>query len=438
MVDTLALGASAARYKGSSPFSRTNINFFVYRFCLYFFCSMNLKVALVHDFLFQFGGAEKVVEQWLIMYPKADLYTAFYFPEKFEDSPAIKLAESEGRIKTSLIQKLFNIRNSKNQRLFGQFAKHLFWLYPLMMRLVTIKDYFCVLISSTDCAKQVRFKNCYKIIHYIHTPTRYLNGLVPPDNYNHLGLFQRFLLPIFAFLLKPLDLSAVNYLKKQKVITLANSEYIQFQVWDKYTTQSQVLYPPVDTVKFNTIERKPELIQDFYLSHGRISFHKRIDMAIQACLELEKKLVISGGFGLESDRITLQKQIDDFKIANPSKKVDIQILGRTTDAQLRELMTTCKAFLFPGKEDFGIAPIEFLAAGIPLIALAEGGALTYVIDNKNGVFFDRPEVESLKKSIIKFEELNTQGVFDTEYIRQSAQRFSTQAFRDNIKAITKL
>ena len=399
---------------------------------------MNLKIALVHDFLFQFGGAEKVVEQWLIMYPKADLYTAFYFPEKFSDSPVFQEADQQGRIKTSFVQSLFNIKNKKGNRIFGRFAKHLFWLYPIAMRLMTIKNYFSVLISSTDCGKQVRFHNCYKIIHYIHTPTRYLHNLVPVDNYQHLSLFKRVFLSVSQFLLRPLDLSAIDYLKKQGVLTISNSEYTQFQVWDKYTTQSSIVYPPVDTLKFNQIQRIPENIEDFYLCHGRVSFHKRIDRAIQACLELEKKLIISGGFGLESDRITLQKQIDDFRTANPDKIIDIQILGRTSDEQLTDLITKCKAFLFPGKEDFGIAPIEFLSAGIPVIALAEGGALEYIEDTKNGILFETPEVKSLADSIIRFETLDKEGFFDTDYIKSSVNRFSNQVFQDGIKKITRV
>ncbi len=399
---------------------------------------MNLKIALVHDFLFQFGGAEKVVEQWLIMYPKANLYTAFYFPEKFSDSPVFQEADEQGRIKTSFVQSLFNIKNKEGGRIFGRFAKHLFWLYPIAMRLMTVKNYFCVLISSTDCGKQVRFHNCYKIIHYIHTPTRYLHNLVPVDNYQHLSLFKRVFLSVFQFLLRPLDLSAIDYLKKQGAITISNSEYTQFQVWDKYTTQSTIVYPPVDIVKFNEIQRNIETREDFYLSHGRVSFHKRIDRAIQACLELEKKLVISGGFGLESDRITLQKRIDDFRITNPDKIVDIEILGRTSDEQLTDLMAKCKAFLFPGKEDFGIAPIEFLSAGIPVIALAEGGALEYIVDSKNGVLFNQPEVESLKNGMIRFETLDKEECFDTNYIKSSANRFSNQVFQDGIRRITRV
>ncbi len=113
-----------------------------------------MKVAIVHDFFFQYGGAEKVVEKWLEMYPKADLYTSFFIPEKFASSPLLTQANEQNRVKTTIINRLFNWQINSTKP-FTKFQKHFFWLYPLLTRFVQVKGYDLVLISSTDCAKQV-------------------------------------------------------------------------------------------------------------------------------------------------------------------------------------------------------------------------------------------------------------------------------------------
>lgn len=120
------------------------------------------KVAIVHDFLFQYGGAEKVVEKLLDMYPQADLYTSFFVPERFISSVQISKAAQEGRLKTTWLDKFLNFtwKSAKDSDLtarkpFLRLQKHLFWLYPLLMRFVRLRDYDLVIINSTDCAKQV-------------------------------------------------------------------------------------------------------------------------------------------------------------------------------------------------------------------------------------------------------------------------------------------
>jgi glycosyltransferase involved in cell wall biosynthesis len=396
-----------------------------------------LKIAIAHDFLFQDGGAEKVVAEWLKAYPQADVYTAFAFEEKFLSSPAISLAFKEGRIKTTAIQYLFNIKikdqNGQESRLFAPFTKHLFWLYPILMKFVTINNYYAVLISSTDCAKQVRLNNCHKIVHYCHTPTRYLHNLVNEDERANLPLILKLILPIFIFCLRPLDLNAVDYLNKKGSIWIANSSFIQAMIWDKYKTKSSVIYPPVETTNFNQIVRKPYVDDEqFYLCHGRISFHKRIDVAIRACLMLSKKLKISGTSALISDIEYLKQIVSDFERDNPNKAGLIEFLGRTDDKKLIELMEHCRAFIFPTKEDAGISPIEMMAAGVPVIAYKAGGALEYIKPNINGIFFDEQTPESLGQAIEEFEKIPN---WNEEKIKKSAEEFDSKIFIDKIKAI---
>jgi glycosyltransferase involved in cell wall biosynthesis len=392
-----------------------------------------MNVVIVHDFLFQYGGAEKVVEKWLEMYPNATIYTAFYIPDKFKSSPLFEKARTENRIKTSFAQHIFDIKSKDGSHKFLRFQKHLFWLYPLAMRSITIKNADLVLISSTDCGKQVRLEKCNKILHYCHSPTRYLNGLTTETEHASLPLSYRLVLPLFTWWLKLLDQDAVKNLNKHKTIWIANSKYIKETIKKVYNTDSQVIYPPIELKKFLSNPRKPNK-DEFYLCHGRISFHKRIDLAIDSCLKLGKRLKISGSCALEKQMDDLKQIVADYESKHPESKGLVEFLGRTSDAQVSELMTECKAFLFPGKEDFGITPVEMLGGGVPIVAYQSGGALEYVKDGVNGVFFSEQTIESMSGAITKFEKT---FVENTENIRKTSLPFDESVFIRDIDCLVK-
>ena len=392
------------------------------------------RVAIVHDFLFQNGGAEKVVDSLLEIYPNADVYTSFSTPEKFQSAINIKKAFDEKRVFNTIIQTLYNLK-FKNQRVLAKFQKHLFWLYPVLMRLTTIKNYDLVIISSTDCAKQVRFHNCPKIIHYCHSPTRYLNGLVTEADHKSLPYLYRILIPIFKFFLKPLDQKAVRYLNSVGCIWVANSIFIQQTIKQIYNTDSVVIYPPIELEKFLPLIRKISITEPFFLCHGRISFHKRLDLAIGACLELGIKLKISGVSGMIEQMNDLKNQVDDYVSKNPEKAGLIEFLGRTSEKQYFNLLETCSAFLFPGKEDFGITPIEVLASGVTVIAFGEGGALEYIKNGENGVLFKEQTINSLKNAILKFQELDKTNNWKIDQIKNSSKDFSTEKFQLDIQRL---
>ena len=388
----------------------------------------NTKVAIAHDFFFQNGGAENVVEKLLEIYPDAEIYTTIFIDSKFGNKPLLQQAFAQNRIKTTQLQGFFCWQNNKMLRYF----KHFFWLYPLAMRFVTIKDYDLVIISSTDCAKQVRIQNVKKLLHYCHSPTRYLNGLITETDHKNLGLIQKTILPIFIYWLRKLDHSAVKYLNQNNCVWIANSEFIRTVIEDIYRTESIVIYPPVEIQNYLQIKRKPEVVKDFYLCHGRVSFHKRIDLAILTCLQLGRNLKISGTSALESQMQDLQKIVTDFESINPGSKGLIEFLGRTTDEEIKVLMSQCKVFLFPGKEDFGITPIEVLAAGVPIIAYQAGGALEYIEDKINGVFFTEQSVASLNKAIEKFEKIESWSI---QKIKDSSKPFSGDIFTEKIQKL---
>jgi glycosyltransferase involved in cell wall biosynthesis len=388
----------------------------------------NTRVAIVHDFFFQNGGAENVVEKLLEIYPDAEIYTTIFIGSKFENKPLLLQAYAQNRIKTTWLQGLFCWQNNKMLKYF----KHFFWLYPVAMRFVKVKGYGLVIISSTDCAKQIRVQNVNQLLHYCHSPTRYLNGLITETDHQNLGLMMKTVLPFFIFWLRKLDHNAVKYLNKNNCIWIANSEFIRMVVQDIYKTESVVIYPPVEIQNYLEIQRKPELIQDFYLCHGRVSFHKRIDLAITTCLKLGKKLKISGTSALGSQMNDLQKIVTDYEAVNQESKGLIEFLGRTTDEEIKVLMSQCKGFLFPGKEDFGITPIEVLAAGVPIIAYQAGGALEYIQDSLNGIFFPEQTVDSLAEGIFIFEKINNWNI---EKIKNSSKPFSGEIFTESIKKL---
>lgn len=401
--------------------------------------SNTLSVAIVHDFLFQYGGAEKVVEKWLEMYPNAIIFTSFATPEKFVSSEVITKAFEDKRIKITWVQKIFELKNQSGERRFAKFQKHLFWLYPILMRLVTIRDFDVVLISSTDCAKQVRFKRCHQIIHYCHSPTRYLHGLTTEADHKSLSIVYQILIPFFKFFLRKLDLNAVSYLNRQKTQWIANSEFIQAVIWNVYRTRSEIIYPPIETEKFinnpRKINQKESNTKDaFYLCHGRISFHKRLDLAILACLKLRKPLKIGGTAGFAKQMEDLQKIVLDYEQNHPEAVGLVEFLGRTTDKQYLELLSQCRGFLFPGKEDFGIAPVEALAAGVPLIAFGAGGALEYVKDGTNGILFSDQTAEEMIEAINHFETITA---WNEQTIRSTSLQFTSKNFETSIKKLVK-
>ncbi len=389
---------------------------------------MSKKIAIAHDFFFQNGGAENVVECWLQMYPQAEIFTTIFIPEKFKNNPELSRAWLEGRIHVTKVQSFFTRKNGFLLKYF----KHFFWLYPILMRFVTIKSFDTLLISSTDCAKQVRVQNVGQIINYCHTPTRYLHGLITEQDHAALNPLIQLILPVFKYFLRRLDLDAAKYLTDHKAIWLANSKYIQGLIKNIYQVDSKVVYPPVNLGKFQKIQRTINNQGSFFLCHGRVSFHKRLDIAILACLEAGVKLKISGTSALTTQMQDLEQLVDEYCLKHADKKDLVEFLGRTSDEQLATLVSECKGFLFPGKEDFGIAPIEMLAAGMPIIAYKAGGALEYVQPFINGMLVDNQEVDSWVEAIRQFEQFSQNNHWNEVEIRNSTLPFDQKYFKSSI------
>jgi len=382
------------------------------------------KVTIVHDYLHQFGGAEKVVEAWLKIYPRATVFSTIFTPETFKNSKVLTKAYQEGRIKTTFLQWFLPV--------FKKFFKHFFWLYPIVMSFYRVKNQDLVIISATYCGKNIKLKNCPNSVFYCNTPTRFLHGLMTEVDRKTLPTFYLALINLVNPILKKLDLRAVKYLHKQKVKFISNSKNIQDLFKKIYGFNSEVVYPPVETKKFLKLKPSPTSFDDnsFYFSFGRISFHKRIDLAIKACQKLKRPLIVAGASAFQAEMDKLQFLIDDFEKNNPHFKDKIKLVGRISDQDLQNYLKICRGFLFPGREDFGIAPVEVLASGKPVIAYGSGGALEYIKEEKNGFLFPEQTVDNLCKTILKFEQKKN---WDIDQIKKTCIDFDTLVFEKKFR-----
>jgi glycosyltransferase involved in cell wall biosynthesis len=355
-----------------------------------------MKVAIIHYWLVNMRGGEKVLEALLEMFPQADIYTHVYNPQAV--SPSI----NSHRVITSRINRL-------------PFAKKLYRLYmPLMPNALidfNLQSYDLVISSESGPAKGVvPNPNAYHIC-YCHSPMRYLWDMYH-EYFRGTNPLVRFFMKRFIPRLRLWDAVSANMVD----IFVANSAYVAKRVRRCYNRIATVVYPPADIEKFLNLERHPK---DFYLFFGQITGYKRADIAIEACVASGRKLVVAGaGAG--------KKLIKKYQ-----KTGLVSFRGKVGEGEMRELYASAKALLFPGIEDFGIIPVEAQAAGCPVIAFREGGAEDTVKENVTGLFFDEQTPESL---IAAMEHFERDGVTFSrrEVFNDHVQQFSKTAFIDRM------
>lgn len=361
------------------------------------------KVALVHDYLNQFGGGERVIEQLAKIYPQADIYTSFYDQKIMQNWLQI---EPE-RIKTNFISKL---------PFYNYLSKHYFFLYPLAFRLQNLGDADIIISTSSYAAKFVRGKRGSIHICYLHTVPRFLWGYDTELSGYYRRPFDRILaplykvvVPIMKFFLKKADFSAA-----QKVdYFIVNSKEVEKRLEKHYKREGTVIYPPVATDRFTGETRVKK--EEYYLIVSRLGGYKKVDTAVLAFNKLGKRLKVVGD-GPQIDYIR--------KIASPN----VEILGRVADSRVTELMIGCKAFVFPTLEDFGIVVVEAQAAGKPVLAYGRGGATETVIEGQTGLFFQEQSPKSIIEAVRKFETMK----FDPDMCRRNAEKFSERVFKGNM------
>lgn len=352
-----------------------------------------MRVALIHDHLTQYGGAERVLEAFQAIWPDAPTYTLKYDPEIMGSTFAHKV------IRTSFLERL-------------PFARRAFrWFLPLMPMATESYDLseFDVIISNSSAFSKGVITAPHALhICYCHTPTRYLWS--DSGSYVEELRVPGFIKAALPFLLH--KLRTWDQLAAQRVDTfIANSETVQRRIQKYYRRDSEVIYPPVDIEKFN-ISNEPKT---YFLTGGRLVAYKRFDIVVDAFTKIGKPLKI---FGTGPEEAELKRRAGK----------NIEFLGRVSDDERARLFAGAIAFINPQEEDFGITPVESMAAGRPVIAYRRGGALETVVDGLSGVFFDEQSWEELADTVLHFDDKQ----FQTDKIRAHAEQFSTKIFRKKI------
>ncbi|MCX7671303.1 MAG: glycosyltransferase [Anaerolineae bacterium] len=349
-----------------------------------------MRVALVHDWLNQLGGAENVLETLVALFPSAPVYTSMYAPHLM---PARYRA--------------WDIRTTFMQHLPGIFTHHQAYLplYPLAFGRLRLQGYDLILSNKSGFCHGVPAPAGAIHICYCLTPTRFLWQY---DLYRQ----REALSPRLDLALRPLiaALRRWDYAAAQRVHHfVAISTEIQERIRRFYGRESTIIYPPVEVERFRPSGEAPG---DYFLAGGRLIPYKRTDLAVAACTALGAKLLV---YGDGRDRPALEK------MAGPT----VTFLGRVSADELARLYAGAKAFIFPGLEDFGIAPVEAQAAGRPVIAFRGGGALDTVIPGRTGEFFAAASVEALQEVLARFDP----AAYDPAACRANAERFSSARFR---------
>lgn len=360
-----------------------------------------MKVAIVHDWLTNYGGAERVVEEMLKLYPEADIYTLVYDRKKMAGHfPPEK-------VHASFIQKI-----PMATKLYTKFLS----LMPKAFESFDLTGYDLVISSSSSCAKGVITSPNTAYIAYIHSPMRYAWDLYY-DYYRRSGRLTRFFMKRQMPAIRQWD-----YISSQRIDTLvANSSYIARRIKKFWNRDAEVIYPPVDVDRLSPNNLPPE---DYYVVFSRFVPYKRIDLAIKACGSLKRKLVVIGS-GSQEEELK--------KLASSYKNADITFTGRISDEEVKTYLQNCRAMIFSAEEDFGIIPVECQACGRPVIAFGKGGALETVVADMTGVFFSEQTEESVATAIQKFEEMEKNGAFKSERIVKHAQNFSAERFRRELQ-----
>lgn len=358
-----------------------------------------MKVAIVHDWLVTYGGAERVLEQMLLIYPEADLFSLYDFIPEGQRGFILNK-----KVTTSFLQKM-------------PFAKSKYRSYlplmPLAIEQFDLSQYDLIISSSYAVAKgvitgpdQLHICMCYSPIRYAWDLThQYLeeSGL----NTGIKGWMAKYML----HKIRMWDYRTANGV--DDFISISN--YISRRIKKVYHRESSVIYPPVDLEFFKLHTQK----DDYYLTTSRFVPYKKIGMIVEAFSKMpEKKLVVIGDG-------------PQFKKVKSLAGSNIELMGFQSRETIREYMQRAKAFVFAAVEDFGIVTVEAQACGTPVIAYGKGGSLETVIENETGIFFYRQHPDDIINAVKRFESGNV--VFDPAIVHNNAKRFAEERFKREFK-----
>lgn len=349
------------------------------------------KVALVHDWLVGEGGGEQVLKCFHEIWPDAPIYTLVFNEEK---APSW----THG----------IDIRTTYIQHWPGGKTHHklLLSFMPKAWEALDLTEYDLVISSCASCCKGVITRPDAIHICYCHSPIRYVWDLYY-DYLDGASAIKHAFMPSMIHKVRMWDFQAaqrVDYF-------VSNSDYVGRRILKFYRRESTTVYPGIRLPVTAVSEERG----DYYFILSRFVGYKRVDLAIEACNILGRKLIVAGSGGEEEQRLRA--------MAGPT----VEFVGRVSDEQLADYYGHAKAFLFPGIEDFGLTPLEAMAGGCPVLAYGEGGALETVVDGETGMFFYEQSADSLALCIEDFE----QRSFNAAACRARAKQFSTDVFKRN-------
>lgn len=350
-----------------------------------------MKVAITTEWMDTFGGAERVLIHLHRMFPEAPIFTTVHNPS------ALPRSMQGWDVRTSFIQKIPLLRR-----------RHLtfFPLMPLAFEQFDFSEYDLVITTNSACAKGVITGAGTLNISYCYTPCRYLWDLY--HQYSRSPAARLCTAPV-AHWMRVWDRLAADRVDH----FVAISHLVAERIRRHYRRGSEVIYPPVDTERF---EIREQAAHDYYLIVSRLVPYKRIDLAVEAANRLGRRLIVVGD-GPERRRLR--------DMAGPT----VEFRGWLDDREVAELYAGCRAFLFPGLEDFGIAPVEAQAAGRPVVAFGQGGAMETVVHEHTGILFDEQTVDDLADAMRTLEARS----FDPLTCRRNAERFDAEVFRRRMR-----
>jgi glycosyltransferase involved in cell wall biosynthesis len=354
-----------------------------------------MKIALVHDYLTQKGGAERVFELLCKRFPEADVFTSLYDPDQTIDL-------GERIVKTTFLQNIPGA--AKYFRLMAPF-------YFPAFRALNLQDYDLIISSSTSFAKAVRKKSGARHICFCHNVTRFLwDTETYLREYGDYRYFAPLIEQVFQVMRK-VDLACAQ----EPDLYIANSSVVARRIKSTYGKKAIVINYPIDTSKFVFSDTK----EDYYLASARMISYKRLDIIVEAFNWLGWRLLISGN-GPERERLK-------------SKALsNIEFVGHVTDTQRTQLFSKAQSVIVAALEDYGLVPVEANASGTPVLAFGAGGVLDTQIPGKTGVFFKRQTPESLQAALLEAREI----YWDYENIRNHAVRnFSEEAFFSKVEQV---
>jgi len=345
-----------------------------------------MRTAIVHYWLLNRRGGEEVLDALCRLLPDADIFTLFLDPATL--SPELQ----RRKITTSFLNPL------------RRGYRSLLPLMPMALESFDLRGYDLVLSSESGPAKGIITNSATRHLCYCHTPMRYLWDLYPEyRNEWTKSMWKRAAMTPLTNYLRLWDYASAARVDQ----FVANSENVRRRIWKTYRRESEVVHPPVDVEAFYW---RPA--EDFYLMVSELVPYKRVELAVRLFSRTGRKLKIAGAG-------------PEYKKLRGMAAPNVHFLGRVSDDELGDLYARCRAFLLTGEEDFGITPVEALASGKPVIALARGGALE-TVPSFGGVFFDDPSEASLEAAIARFEEMEP-GILPAE-LQVWARRYSEAEF----------